>query len=608
VKFAIAWPEATPGRVIPRASKSIAVRVKVAEFPDFLEKRTLNRPTTGALVSEFAVQIPTGTVTVTADAFPEADGVGVKQAFASKTYNNVTSDLLVSMTMDSTVDRLELSQLMVLARRNETIKLRGDIADLGRTTLDCTAYNKNNQIVLVDPRAFALTVGDPAVATVSEDRLSFVTQGDGDTTLTVTDTESTTFAQATLRVSNNIHTIKLNVPGTANNVWVAFRDGDNPWYVVPPSSWGNNGYTSYAARISNAAGVYSYAVAIKDRNQVSAPARVMIFNSTVAETTNDTVVCPGRPNIFASGRRASVTVLGGEGQLRIGNKGYPTVKDSDGTVSASVGVPTGLFDLSAVVVSALAPQPSKMLLQRELMAVPDSIDFNSTDAFAPVPVTITSDAATKTLRVVLRTAGGTVAYNYVNKFAANTASAVALPDGKSNANDLYSLILSDGKRNFCITTAWLTAATYTGMLPAPIENPTVEPDGLPDGNSTPSFGWTPYTEPDTQLYTLYLANGQPANDWMFFVSEGWAKATSTTGSYKCTAPLLTQQLPGWNAEWKLDGSQWMPVRFSAYTAQNTTLNALMNFGAGLLTQDYNFDRGMSVRYATPLSTNANLGE
>ena len=75
----VTWPART--RLIPDASNSIAVVVK--QGTTISAQQTLARPAAGGTSTASFASLPTGTLSVTATAYPNADGTGVAQATAT---------------------------------------------------------------------------------------------------------------------------------------------------------------------------------------------------------------------------------------------------------------------------------------------------------------------------------------------------------------------------------------------------------------------------------------------------------------------------------------------------------------------------------------------
>lgn len=190
VRFA--WP--TPkGRVVPTAAQSIVVLVKQGTTVTNSATLTPSSPTASF------TEVPTGTVTVSATAYPAADGTGTPLASAQTT-QTVSSggNGSVDLTMASTIDHLGITPNPF------------NLALLGILTrqVNVTAYDSSNNVVLTSPSdltysvtssngvAVALILTNGAVTTVTGLAL-------GDVTLTATDAISGKSASAPVHVTLN---------------------------------------------------------------------------------------------------------------------------------------------------------------------------------------------------------------------------------------------------------------------------------------------------------------------------------------------------------------------------------------------------------------------
>ena len=104
--FSVRWP--TRSRLIPSAANSI--KIILFGDVDIIAQKTLPRPPSGGVGEATFENLPTGTLTVNAVAYPGADGSGVAQAQATAPVvieSNKTADL--NLTMESGIDHITVS-------------------------------------------------------------------------------------------------------------------------------------------------------------------------------------------------------------------------------------------------------------------------------------------------------------------------------------------------------------------------------------------------------------------------------------------------------------------------------------------------------------------
>ena len=160
--FTVRWPEAGASRLIPAAASSIRVEIK----------KDGKLVASGVLVpsqpSKTFDVLPTGTLTATARAFPNADGTGVAQAEASLPLIIAAGqNTPVTLTMASTIDRVEVSP-------------SGPASLVVSQTLALMATPKNSagEVVLITPGGITWSADAPAV-TVSANGLVTGAQAGG---------------------------------------------------------------------------------------------------------------------------------------------------------------------------------------------------------------------------------------------------------------------------------------------------------------------------------------------------------------------------------------------------------------------------------------------
>lgn len=175
--ISITWP--APSRLLPKASNSVLVEIRDSGA-NLISSKILVRPPTGGTTTANFTDLPIGTFTLTATAFPEAGGIGVKQATGS---TNITTSIATpfntSVTMDSTiagftVNGHDSSQQTVV----EEFKTVG---------LTVSAIDATGSIVLTRPEDLSIT--DPS------GRVSFANgvltgESSGTTSITIRDNDS----------------------------------------------------------------------------------------------------------------------------------------------------------------------------------------------------------------------------------------------------------------------------------------------------------------------------------------------------------------------------------------------------------------------------------
>lgn len=181
----IVWPEVT--RLIPVASNSI--KVTFYQGATAVATQTVARPTTGNTSTLTFTGLPTGTLTVSSVALPNADGTGNPQANASVTANiTLTQTAQVTMTMASTINSLAISPTTA------------NVAPGATTTLTATAYDAIPNVVLTSPSTISWVSSNTGIAVVSA---AGVVTGvaEGTATITATESESGKTATATITVT-----------------------------------------------------------------------------------------------------------------------------------------------------------------------------------------------------------------------------------------------------------------------------------------------------------------------------------------------------------------------------------------------------------------------
>ena len=183
VRFA--WPS-PKGRVIPTTAQSIVVQVKQGSTVTNSALITPSTPT--ASFSE----VPTGTVTGSATAYPAADGTGTALASAQTTQTVASNGSgSVDLTMASTIDH------MVLTPNPINLALLGILTQ--QTTV--TAYDASNNVVLVSPTDLTYSASGGITVFLIGSTGLITGLALGDATLTATDSISGKSASAPVHVT-----------------------------------------------------------------------------------------------------------------------------------------------------------------------------------------------------------------------------------------------------------------------------------------------------------------------------------------------------------------------------------------------------------------------
>lgn len=147
VAVTIHWPTSTRGassrtRLIPIATQSIQLAIK--NQTGVIGSATVNRPTTGDTTTITIPEIPLGTYTETATAYPGADASGTAQAQGIQTIkvDKVGTVTTPDLTMNTTI-------VSVIISPASPALLAG-----GSVTLTATAKDKDGNVVLVTPSKF----------------------------------------------------------------------------------------------------------------------------------------------------------------------------------------------------------------------------------------------------------------------------------------------------------------------------------------------------------------------------------------------------------------------------------------------------------------------
>ncbi len=125
-RITILWPETT--RLIPAASQSI--NVSMSGPRGTIASRVIPRPAGGGPAQVTFTNLPVGQLAVTATAYPNADGTGIPQARGSTTLQITAGNTTAfTVTMDSTIDRIEITPAALALNVGEVVTLTASAKD-----------------------------------------------------------------------------------------------------------------------------------------------------------------------------------------------------------------------------------------------------------------------------------------------------------------------------------------------------------------------------------------------------------------------------------------------------------------------------------------------
>ncbi len=172
----IVWPNRS--RLIPLASNSI--KVDISQNNTVVATQTIARPATQVTFQ----QLPAGSYTVTATAFPTNNGSGVGQALGSSTATvSVGTTSTTTVTMASTIDHIVISPTNPTILPGQTVQFTATAKDINNNTVVTLAQTDPNT-------TFSWKSADTTIATVDKTGLTTGVKG-GVVAITVTETEST---------------------------------------------------------------------------------------------------------------------------------------------------------------------------------------------------------------------------------------------------------------------------------------------------------------------------------------------------------------------------------------------------------------------------------
>jgi hypothetical protein len=277
-QLTVHWPKGS--RLIPFAANSIDVRI--VQGNSLLGETLLVRPTNGGNATASFDRLPTGAAVVEAWAYPQADGSGVAQAQGQVGVTIVGGQTAsVSLTMDSTIDHLEITPATP------------STLNIGSTVqLMVTAKDASGAVVITSTSTIAWASADGTIATVDATGLVKAI-GSGSTTIKVSETESGKTA-----------TLLVNVAPSSNADLIAYEGFAYPVDSNLAGQAGGVGLVSTPWDENNAQGssptkIVSGSLTFKN----------LVTSGNAAESTSDLPFGAGRGVINASALGATGTVI-----------------------------------------------------------------------------------------------------------------------------------------------------------------------------------------------------------------------------------------------------------------------------------------------------------
>lgn len=271
----IHWPAAAAfTRLIPAAAQSI--KVALSDGNGFAASQTVNRPAAGTTSTLTFVNLPVGTLSVTATAYPQSGAAGTPLASGvSSVATTAGQQATLSLTMASTIDRLEITSPGLSLPAGGTLQLTATPKDAAGNTVLVSAGNLG-------------WTSSSAAATVGQATGLVTGVSAGTAILTVTESESQLSASVTVTVTagNTAPTASFTVTpasGTTATNFTFDASGSNDTQDVAAAlqvswDWTNAGvWTAYtttktAAHAFASAGTYTVALRVKDSGGMTATA------------------------------------------------------------------------------------------------------------------------------------------------------------------------------------------------------------------------------------------------------------------------------------------------------------------------------------------------
>ncbi len=197
--ISVLWPKAS--RLVPQASNSI--NVVITQGTVVVAKQLLAKPAAGGTSTVSFPVLPIGNLTITATAYPNADGTGVAQATGSAQLVIVTGQNTVfSITMNSTITTVKIGPITVFKGFSVQVA--------------AAAFDAAGNMVLTTPSKWTWTSSNQAAITVSPVGNPTTVTGltVGSSVITATETESKVSASVTATVT---------LAGLASSSWPKFQ-------------------------------------------------------------------------------------------------------------------------------------------------------------------------------------------------------------------------------------------------------------------------------------------------------------------------------------------------------------------------------------------------
>jgi outer membrane protein assembly factor BamB len=219
--FTVQWPKRT--RLIPAASNSIVVAISMGTTA--LTQQVLARPAAGGTASVSFSSLPVATLSVTATAYPNADGTGTAQATATTPLviqANQTTNF--SLTMSSTVVQLVLTA-------PQTSLTVGQAMALGVAGKDT-----NGNTVLLSASKLTWLSSNTTAATIDTNG-NVTALAAGSANISVTDSESGKSATIAITVSTPAPTVQQSVAYQINAAHSGYATFGQPLTFPSSPTW-----------------------------------------------------------------------------------------------------------------------------------------------------------------------------------------------------------------------------------------------------------------------------------------------------------------------------------------------------------------------------------
>lgn len=216
-RLSISWPSQTT-RLIPARTNSIAVEISTG---DFTRQQLILRPVEGNESTVEFADLPIGTLTVAATAYPTADGTGVPLAAGNAPMVTKGGEITpVTLTMASTIDHLELTAPA------------GTLTDSDTLDMTATPRDVQGRVVLVAPGSitWAATPGTVATIDTGSGRVHGVSPGR--VSVTATEAESGATGNLELTVTRPPGTLLATIPIVSRPEGLAFMPKTNRIYIA----------------------------------------------------------------------------------------------------------------------------------------------------------------------------------------------------------------------------------------------------------------------------------------------------------------------------------------------------------------------------------------